>query len=171
MITVRPEMPGDEDAIRQVNLLAFGRDAEGKLVDLIRGSRFYVPGLSMVALDGNAIVGHILLSAAMLINSHDAMPILALAPMSVLPEYQGRGIGTKMIQCALERARNSHFLAVVVLGQPDYYQRFGFVKASEKGIFAPFTVPDEVYMVLELIPNALDNVTGTVRYPPCFAYL
>ncbi len=171
MITVRPEMPGDEDAIRQVNLLAFGRDVEGKLVDLIRGSRFYVPGLSVVAVDGNIIVGHILMRAAMLVSSHDVMSILALAPMSVLPEYQGRGIGTEMVRFALERAKSSLFPAVVVLGHPEYYPRFGFVKASDKGIYAPFTIPDEVYMVLELIPNVLDNVTGTVRYPPCFADL
>ncbi len=169
MITVRPELPGDEDAIRQVNLLAFGRDVEGKLVDLIRGSRFFVPGLSMVAVDDGNIVGHILLSAAMLINSNDAMPILTLAPMSVIPEYQGRGIGTRMIECAVKRAENSQFPAIVVLGHSEYYPRFGFVKASDKGILSPFSVPDEVYMVLELMPNALDNITGTVRYPPCFA--
>jgi len=171
MITVRPEMPGDEDAIRQVNLRAFGRDLEGKRVDLIRGSRFWVPGLSMVALDGDNIVGHVLLSAAMLVNDHEAMSILSLVPVSVLPEYQGRGIGTKMIQCALESAKSTDFPAVVVMGHPGYYQRFGFIKASNKGIYAPFTVPEEVYMVLELIPNALDKVTGTVRYPPCFSAL
>ncbi|MGI6434182.1 MAG: GNAT family N-acetyltransferase [Syntrophomonadaceae bacterium] len=168
MVTIRPEMPGDEEAIRQVNLLAFGRDAEGKLVDLLRGSRFYVPGLSIVALDGEAIVGHILMSSAMLASSHEAMPLLTLAPMSVIPAYQRRGIGTKLVKSALKRAEGTKYPAVVVLGHPEYYPRFGFVRASEKRIYAPFAVPDEVYMVLELMPNVLDNVTGTVRYPPCF---
>lgn len=168
MVKIRAELPGDEEAIRRVNRLAFGREAEGDLVDALRSSPFYVAGLSAVAVDGEAIVGHILLSSAMLVSSFEAMPILTLAPMSVIPAYQGQGIGTRLIRFALKRAEVTKHPAVVVLGHPEYYAGFGFSKASEKGIYAPFEVPDEAYMVLELMPNVLDNVTGTVRYPPSF---
>lgn len=168
MITIRPEKLGDEEQIRNVNVQAFGRDAEARLIELLRGSRFYVEGLSLVAEQDNQIIGHIMLSMAMLISNQEVMPILALAPMAVLPEYQNQGVGTRLVKTGLKRAENSKFPAVVVLGHPEYYPRFGFVRASEKGVYAPFGAPDEVYMVMELTPNALANITGTVRYPPCF---
>lgn len=169
MITIRPEKPGDEEQIRHVNIQAFGRDAEAKLIELLRGSRFYVEGLSLVAEQDNQIIGHIMFSMAMLIsNKQEVMPILALAPMSVLPQYQKQGIGTQLVKTGLKRAEYSRFPAVVVLGHPEYYSRFGFVRALEKGVYASFGSPDEVYMILGLTPHALENITGNVRYPPCF---
>jgi putative acetyltransferase len=69
---------------------------------------------------------------------------------------------------ALLECRNLGHTAIVVLGHPQYYTRFGFYPASTKGIKAPFEVPDEAFMVLELVPGALDNTGGIVKYPPEF---
>lgn len=93
---------------------------------------------------------------------------LALAPVSVLPEYQNRGIGNKLILESLRLAKDIGFKSVIVLGHDKYYPRFGFKPASIWGIKAPFDVPDEVFMALELENRSLDEITGTVAYSKAF---
>ena len=89
---------------------------------------------------------------------------LALAPLSVLPQYQNKGIGSKLIIESLKIAENLAFKSVIVLGHDKYYPRFGFKPASIWGIKAPFEVPDESFMALELMDGSLDGITGTVVY-------
>ncbi|WP_262429174.1 GNAT family N-acetyltransferase [Paratissierella segnis] len=89
---------------------------------------------------------------------------MALAPVSVLPEYQDRGIGTNLINKSINIAKKLGYKSVIVLGHENYYPRFGFKPASKWGIKAPFDVPDESFMALELNDGSLDGVTGTVVY-------
>ncbi len=163
---VRAEGPGDVAGIRQVHTAAFGRDDEADLVDALRGSETWVPALSLVAEEDGAVVGHVLLSRARLDSGGE---VFALAPVGVLPHLQRRRVGTLLLDEGLRRAAETDALAVVVLGDPDYYVRFGFEPAREFGIRAPFPVPVEAFQAIPL--PAWRPLEGTVVYPPPFAGL
>lgn len=93
---------------------------------------------------------------------------LALAPVSVATGHQKKGIGGKLIVAALEKQKELGYGSVVVLGHSEYYPKFGFKKASEWNIKAPFEVPDEAFMAIELSENALQGVEGIVQYSNAF---
>jgi putative acetyltransferase len=169
IITVRPEQQSDIGEIHELNQLAFGQENEARLVELLRSAPGYVPGLSLVAIVENALVGHILFSKIFVVNGDARYSTLALAPMSVHPNYQKQGIGSRLITQGLESARDLGFGSVVVLGHEHYYPRFGFLPASRWGIRAPIDVPDNVFMAIELVPGSLQNVSGVVEYPVEFS--
>jgi putative acetyltransferase len=167
---VRAEKPEDLEAIRRVNVASFGRDSEADLVDHLRGAASTV---SFVAVESEQIVGHIFFSPVAILQSGRSanvgecagdLLILALAPVAVLPEYQRQGIGSLLIQHGLEECIQLGFKAVVVLGSPTYYPRFGFIPAKKKGLGCEYPVPDEAFMVLELESGALEGCAGMVEY-------
>ncbi len=166
---IRPEHPEDHQAVFRVNESAFGRPNEALLVDALRRSPAFIPRLSLVALDGPQVVGHILFTAVEVRGARDSYPALALAPMGVLPAFQRTGIGSSLVRRGLDDARELGHGVVIVVGHPGYYPRFGFVPAEPLGIRAPFEVPSAAFMALELRPDALRGVRGEVRYPPEFA--
>ncbi len=166
MIKITPETKNDYRAIRDVNELAFGQMNEAILVDNLRHHRDFIHELSLVAREGTLVVGHILFFPVQIVDDDRQWPSLSLAPMSVLPEYQNQGIGSRMVVTGLERAKGLGHTNVNVLGHPRYYPRFGFVRASLYGIQSPFAAPDEAFMILELRKNALKNVRGIITYPP-----
>lgn len=172
--TIRQEDAKDYELTEKVVQRAFvdaeySDKREHKLVSRIRKSNALIPELSLVAVDANEkIVGHILLSKIKIKNSEQNIESLALAPVSVLPDYQNRGIGRQLIFEALKRAKELEYQSVIVLGHPKYYPKFGFRKASELEINAPFDVPDEAFMVIELKEKALQRFSGTVEYPNVF---
>jgi putative acetyltransferase len=168
MITIRPETAEDYAAIREVNLLAFGQEIEPRLVEALRESPDFIPGLSLVAVEGSQVVGHILFSPVVIETKDGSVPALTLAPLAVRPEFQNQGIGSQLVRRGIERCRTLGHRIVVVVGHPTYYPRFGFSPARARGLEAPFPVPDEAFMVLELAPGALDGVAGVVRYSPPF---
>lgn len=144
---------------------------EHLLVSRMRNSNGFIPELSLVATDkdNNKILGHILLSKiGIRKDDNELVESLALAPVSVLPEYQNKGIGGHLITEALKEAKELGYSSVVVLGHPEYYPKFGFKKASLWGIKAPFEVPDEAFLAIELRENALNKVSGVVEYPSVF---
>ncbi len=98
----------------------------------------------------------------------DEMGLLSLAPVGVLPSRQNEGIGTMLIEAGLEQLRAEGHPAVVVLGHPSYYPRFGFVPASSFGLRWEMDAPDEAFMALELSAGALAGVRGVVRFRPEF---
>ncbi|MEK4218620.1 N-acetyltransferase [Bacillus sp. FSL L8-0222] len=139
------------------------------LVNKIRKSDAFIPELSLVALDQDKdIVGHILLSKIKIIDGDNAVDSLALAPVSVAPENQKKGIGSQLIRAALKKAIELGYRSVIVLGHKDYYPKFGFKPASLWNIKAPFEVPDEVFMALELADHSLEDVQGVVHYSEAF---
>jgi len=165
---IRPERPEDRDAVFDVNRLAFGQENEARLVDALRLSSAFIPELSLVALDGSQVMGHILFTRIIVRGGSQAHDALALAPMAVLPPFQKQGIGSALVRRGLEDARGLGHRVVIVVGHPDYYPRFGFVPARPLGILAPFEVPSEAFMALELKPGALLGIRGVVEYPPEF---
>lgn len=168
MLDVRPEAPADFGDIRQVHERAFAPShVEADLVDALRASGVHVPELCLVVLRGDAVVGHIAFSRARLDSGH---PVLALAPMGVLPEHQRQGVGSALVSEGLRRAAETDFPLVVVLGHPAYYPRFGFEPADALGLGAPFAVPAEAWMMRRL-PAYRRDARGTVVYPEAFAGL
>lgn len=161
---VRTEAPGDEDGIRAVNRAAFGREAEAELVDAVREVGATI--LSLVAVDGGQIVGHVLFTPVAIGGGAG----VALGPLAVHPKWQRQGIGTALVREGLEHVRALGHGAVVVVGDPRYYRRFGFASGSRFGVRWERPVPDEVFMALELRPHALAN-GGICRYHPAFADL
>ena len=167
-LIIRGETPGDYDSIAVVNRRAFGQEEEGLLIANIRGSDGFDPPLSLVAEIEGDVVGHILFSPIHIETESGDVPVLALAPMAVLPNFQKRGIGSQLVRTGLDISRQAGHAIVVVLGHPGYYPRFGFQQASQFGVRSPFDVPDDVFMVQGLIPGVLDAVSGVVRYPRAF---
>ena len=166
MITIRQEEPRDIPAIAEVNRAAFGGEAEPRIVETVRASPGFIPDLSLVAVKGGCVVGHILFSPICIRPEGPDIPALCLAPLAVLPGYQGRGIGSRLVEEGLRRCGELGRGIVIVVGWPSFYPRFGFTRARAKGLEAPFPVPDEAFMVLELIPGALAGVNGMVCFPP-----
>lgn len=165
---MRAETEDDAEAIHVVNRRAFGQDAEARLVDVIRMSTGFIPELSLVAESDGKIVGHILFSRIEVQGDGGITPVLALAPLAVLPPHQDQGIGSALVREGLLRARQLGHHIVVVVGRPEFYQRFGFASARDKGLECPFPVPEDAFMALELELNALEGVSGAVVYPPAF---
>jgi putative acetyltransferase len=165
---IRPQTPTDNEAIRHVNRLAFGQDAEAQLVDTLRGGGYV--RASLVAEQDGKVVGHVLFSALPIITEAKMVPALALAPMAVLPGYQKQGIGSALIRCGLDICRAQGHRIVIVLGHPHFYQRFGFSSKLTAQLESPYS-ERESFMVVELIPGALDGIAGRVEYPPPFKAL
>ncbi|MCF6409429.1 GNAT family N-acetyltransferase [Pseudalkalibacillus salsuginis] len=170
MYKIRGEVVEDIQKIKEVNDQAFGQENEAMLVEAIRKSDSFIPDLSLVAEtnDGD-VIGHILFSLISIETTDGNESVLALAPMAVKPEWQNKGVGSSLVREGLERCKAADYRSVVVLGHPEFYPRFGFVRASTKGIRLPFEVSDEVFMIHELVPGILEGIEGTVRYPEAFS--
>ncbi len=167
-VIVRAETPEDIKAIDVVNLSAFEGEAEARLVSMVRGSADFIPDLSLVAELNGRIVGHVLLSKVQLQSAEGAtQAVLALGPMSVVPSQSHRGIGSDLIQAAIRRARDMRYSAIVVAGQPEYYQRFGFNQAADFGLECNLRIPVDAVTAMELVPNALSS-GGKLVYPSAF---
>jgi putative acetyltransferase len=167
MVEIRKEQPQDIPLIHQVNKRAFGHLLEADLVDRLR--RNCNDLLSLVAVAGNEIVGHILFTSITVEGEETTVEGMALAPMAVLPEYQRQGIGSKLVRAGIARLESSDCAFVIVLGHADYYPRFGFEPASSYGVRCEWEVPDDAFMILVLKESVMQGISGVARYRPEFA--
>ena len=163
---IRLEQEADRHQIRIINTSAFETTAEADLVDVLRQSD--IPLISLVAEEENQLIGHILFSPVSLAEQAHAPTIAGLAPMAVLPAWQGKGVGSRLVTEGLKYCAEAGYVAVVVLGHPDYYPRFGFVPASRFNIKSEYEVPDEVFMLKELKEAALSGIQGVIQYHDSF---
>lgn len=177
---IRLEQPEERAAIAEVNRLAFGGEAEVQLVEAIRKSDRWLESRSFVAEVEGQVVGHLLLSPIDLAIEDPATSqtrlrersLWALAPLAVHPQFQRQGIGSELVLCACAMATEltglSYPAAIVVLGDPEFYARFGFIPSQELGLASPFEVPPESFRVKLLNPKKpLDR--GKVVYPAAFS--
>jgi len=166
-IAIRAENAQDEEetaAIRRINEIAFGGNEEAELVDNLRTTEAVL--VSLVAINEGQLVGHVLFSRMSIQTAECSVPAVALAPIAVLPDFQRKGIGEKLIRHGLDLLRSSGEQIVIVVGHPDYYPRFGFSVEKARDLQSPF--PPEAFMALELSEGALAGIRGKVRYPPAF---
>lgn len=172
MVWLRAEEAADVDGVRRVQEAAFGQIDEAAIVDRLREAGDLT--MSHLADRKGEIIAHVAFSPAQVLDASGearAVPggLLALAPMAVLPAYQKQKVGGGLLQSALMRLERQGVGAIVVLGHPEYYPRFGFTPASQHGLRCPFEVPDEAFLV-KLLREELpqDALRGTVQWAPAF---
>ena len=164
-VNIEPERECDYEQISRLHTIAFNGIAEAKLVENLRRTPIYVRELSLVAKYRNAIVGHVLFYPIKIRTQSKECDSLALAPISVIPKFQNRKIGSRLIKEGLKKAHKLGFKSVVVVGHPKYYPRFGFERASKYGISTSLNVPDTAFFAIELEKDGLKNCNGTIEYP------
>lgn len=167
-LTIRPEREYDYLKIKEVNDSAFGQENEGRLIERLRQTENFIPGLSLVAERYDEVVGHILFYPVVIRSAISKFQSLSLGPMAVTPECQRQGIGSQLVKEGLEAAKTLGHKSVIVVGHPEYYPRFGFKPSSQWKIKVPFDVPDEAFLALELVKGELEGKSGTVEYPEEF---
>ncbi|MGY1752571.1 GNAT family N-acetyltransferase [Blastococcus sp. SYSU D01042] len=176
---VRRERPADHDAVRALHLAAFARDpatgaqrapadvVEARLVDELRADAGFLPHLSLVAVDDDAVVGHGIVTRARLEPA--GTPALGLGPLGVVPARHGRGTGTVLVHALLAVAEAAGEQLVALLGDPAYYRRFGFRPAAELGVAAPDPRWRSHFQARRLTDDP--PVGGTFRYAAPFERL
>jgi putative acetyltransferase len=162
---VRSETDADRAAIRAVNEAAFESSIEADIVDALRAKG--VELVSLVAERGAGVLGHILFSPVSLAG-YGELKLMGLGPMAVLPRHQRDGIGSALVREGLLQCEQLGVHAVVVVGHPEFYPRFGFVPASRYAIRCEYDVPDDVFMLVELARGTLRGVSGLIRYDEAF---
>ena len=162
---IRAEKECDREPVREVNISAFGTLSEANLVDTLR--QHIQTTVSLVAEENGEVVGHIMFSPVSL-SGHPNLKVMGLAPMAVTPAHQKKGVGSALVRAGLDQCRLLGFVAAVVLGHPQYYPRFGFLPSFKFGIDSEYDVPKEVFMAMELRPDALCGKTGKVRFHSVF---
>lgn len=148
-------------------MAAFDSPLEATLVERLREDGLVIASLLAVD-DTRRVLGHILFSPVTIVTgTGDQMQVASLAPMSVLPSHQRRGIGSMLVERGIQACRQAHSRAVVVVGHVNYYPRFGFSYALVSRLANPFAA-GEAFMGLELDRGALSDMDGTVVYPKAF---
>ena len=161
-IKIRSEETDDIERVREIVRAAFPTDAESRLVDALRANSKAT--ISLVAVHRDQVVGHILFSPVSTTPPSEAKG-LGLAPVSVRPNMQSQGIGSQLIRAGLRRCKELGYDYCVVLGGPNYYQRFGFEKASNFDIRNEYGVDDE-FMVIRFSDRPMADLA---EYAPEFA--
>ena len=172
-INTRKESKKDYDSITEVIKSAFWRTGkeesfnEWTLVDKIRNSECYINDLSLVAEVDDKICGHIMVTPLNIRNMNNTFQSLAIAPVSVSKEYQKKAIGKKLMESVIEHSKKLGYKSIVVLGDPNYYTKFGFKKAIDYDIKLNDDLKEYLF-ALELKEGGLKGVNGIIEYCSAF---
>ncbi|MEO6125907.1 MAG: N-acetyltransferase [Ilumatobacteraceae bacterium] len=168
-VNVRTMRRDEFGTVRELSIAAFGGDPHiGQLLDALRESWAWDDDLSFVAEDGGEVVGHALYTHAILDTSLRLQDVLVLSPIGVRPARQRHGIGGHLITASLTVLRKRTEPLVFLEGHPDYYPRFGFVRAGDLGFVAPSVrIPAAAFMV-HMLPSYERWMTGALVYPDAF---
>jgi putative acetyltransferase len=162
----RLETPKDIDDIYKVQVAAFGRNNEAELVNKLRGTSDWLK--SVVAESNGEIVGHCLYTKVSVESEKETFSAAALGPVAIMPELQGEKLGTMLIITATNMVIDKGYPILFVLGNSEYYKRFGYSDASLYGFSLPFETPPGAFMVACLKPSVLRGKSGVVHYAEPF---
>jgi putative acetyltransferase len=166
---VRRERSDDHQAVRQIHTRAFGGDERvPALADALRGARTSVAPISLVAIVGEQVVGHVMLSACRLDTLPRLVDVLSLSPLGVLPEFQGQGIGTRLVTDALGEADVLGIPLVFLEGSPHYYGKRGFRDAVTSGFRPPTLRYTPGAFQVAKLSSYEEWMTGTFVYSDTF---
>ena len=165
-LVLRKEQPRDFEAVEELTREAFwnryqpGCD-EHFLMHVIRDANCFLPELDIVAEADGKIVGNIVYTKAkVMLDAGGDMDVISFGPLSVLPEYQSKGIGSALVEYTVYAARGQGYQAIFIYGDPLYYSRFGFVGAETYGIGTADNMYASALQALELVPGALAKAAG-----------
>ncbi|MDD5018293.1 MAG: N-acetyltransferase [Eubacteriales bacterium] len=163
---IRCERPEEFPEIYDLVKVAFqtakvSNGNEQDFTDELRAGSGYIPELALVAEEDGRLAGHIMFTKAHIVGDGGRFETLLLAPVSVVLEYRNKGAGSGLITEGFRRATGMGFESVLLVGDPAYYHRFGFVTAASFGIKPKNDIPEQYVMVRELVPDALCGVSGT----------
>jgi putative acetyltransferase len=161
---IRSETSGDAPAIAALNREAFGGPCEAEIVERLRAENLVA--VSLVGVETELIAGHIMFSDLAVEFDGREVSAVALAPMCVRPDRQRRGLGSALVRAGLDAVSEAGYEAVIVLGHPEFYPRFGFSSSLAEKLNSPFQ--GSTFMALELVPGVLRGARGKVTYPPAF---
>lgn len=170
MISVQAERESDIAAITDIVKQAYvevpySNHREHLMIDRLRASTAFIPELSLIARLGGEMAGHVMLTEVQIRNEVTAIRALSLAPLSVLPKFQHRGVGSALVNEAHRRAHLLGYSSIILIGIPAYYRRFGYLPLGLFPITISFQVPESNCMILQLSDSGLAGVSGTVEYP------
>lgn len=166
---IRQSTELDNDQIGQIHKAAFGETKGPEIADLVNDLFDDItaePLLSLVATEDGQLVGHILFTRALVTQTDKPVSAQLLAPLAVIPDVQGKGVGSTLIKEGLSQLRASGVELVFVLGHPGYYPRCGFSAAGVLGFEAPYPIPEEhagAWMVQELKNGIIGSLRGKVQ--------
>ena len=175
--SIRPEKPlkiresieSDKLEIENIHTKAFGETKGPEIAELVKGlfnDKTAMPLFSLVAVEGEKKVGHILYTKVEIIQTTESVSAQILAPLAILPGFQKKGIGAQLIKEGLKLLKDSGVELVFVLGHPGYYPRTGFIPAGALGLEAPYHIPEEhagAWMVQELCSGIIGRIKGAVQ--------
>jgi putative acetyltransferase len=166
LLTIREATDDDLAAVRDVERRAFGHDKEADLVQNLMADASAAPRLSLLAVGHGTPVGHVLFTSVGVVGAERQVRASILAPLAVVPDAQGHGYGGELIKDGLRRLAQSGVEFVFVLGDPQYYGRFGFTPAGRLGLEAPFAIPVEyadAWRVKAVGDRVVGSISGRVR--------
>ncbi|ABR55397.1 GCN5-related N-acetyltransferase [Methanococcus vannielii SB] len=175
-ISVRVENQNDYNEVENITREAFwdvykpGCD-EHLILHKLRQSSEFIKELSFVAVDGNNILGHIIYSKAKVINNNIEHEVLCMGPISVVPNYQCKGIGSLLLNHSINAAKMLNYSCIVTFGNPKYYHNFGFENAQKYGITTSNGMNFEEFMVLCLNQDSLEKISGKFHESSSFKIL
>ena len=165
-MNIKKATDSDLNDVLHIETEAFGHSKESNLVNGLLNDDSTKPLLSLLAIDDDdEAVGHILFTKVRITGNEDALSAMILAPLAILPDAQGKGVGGKLIKEGLMQLSESKVDLVFVLGHPEYYPRFGFKPAGARGFEAPYHIPAKdasAWMVQELKPGIIENFRGKI---------
>ena len=172
-IIIREEIEADYYAVERMTQLAFWNKykpgcEEHYLVHLLRQDSAYLPELSRIAVKDGEVIGSIMYSKARVVDGDVAHDLLTFGPLSVLPKWQGRGVGELLLKETMSLAREAGYKGIVIWGEPDYYPRIGFETCDRFGLTTMSGENFDAFMAIELTEKGLEEIKGKVSISPVF---
>jgi putative acetyltransferase len=167
-LKIRKSIESNRSEIGNIHIQAFGKTKGPEIAELVHAlfdDKTAMPILSLVAVENEQLVGHILFTGVTINPTTVPVSAQILAPLAILPDYQNQGVGAQLIQEGLRQLKKMGVTLVFVLGHPDYYPRSGFIPAGVLGYEAPYHIPEEhadAWMVKELCPGVIGRVKGKI---------